>query len=175
MSNGAETSHRGGANLSFFCPGLRWITHPITAERVVALRKLAERASRGTSQHRRPAGSSNAHRVAFSSRSATRTPARNLSTSSRRNRLRHLHGPLRRCQAGRSEVLESLGSGAGYIAGFAGYARPGIVSKCSISLRGEVAERLKAAVLKVAWWLGRILPRFQLLVYLICPTAIQQP
>ena len=46
----------------------------------------------------------------------------------------------------RSEVLWCFASGAGYIAG---YTRPGIVSKCPIFLRGEVAERLKAAVLKI--------------------------
>ena len=43
--------------------------------------------------------------------------------------------------------LWSFGSGAGYIVE---YTRPGIVSKRLIFLRGEVAERSKAAVLKIS-------------------------
>ena len=41
--------------------------------------------------------------------------------------------------------------------------------------RGEVAERSKAVVLKVALVAGRIPPRFRLLTYPTCPVAIQQP
>ena len=40
---------------------------------------------------------------------------------------------------------------------------------------GEVAERLKAAVLKVVYALGGISPRFQLLTQFTCPGRIQQP
>jgi hypothetical protein len=50
----------------------------------------------------------------------------------------------------RPAIETRLESGAGYIAGFAGYAWPGTASKCPISLRGELTERSKAAVLKTA-------------------------
>ena len=40
---------------------------------------------------------------------------------------------------------------------------------------GEVAERSKAAVLKVARALGGFSPRFRLLTHLTCPSRIQQP
>ena len=53
------------------------------------------------------------------------------------------------CAAAKLDAQRSF-SVSGRSAGFAGYTWPEIVSKCPIFLRGEVAEQLKAAVLKTA-------------------------